>query len=60
MTYILMKCLVWCPGQNKSIASLPLFHGCRKGFIALTPEIEYNQTAMGLPLVMSVVFFIAK
>jgi hypothetical protein len=31
-----------------------------KGFIALTPEIDCNKTAMGLPLVTSAVFFIAK
>jgi hypothetical protein len=30
-----------------------------KGLIALTPEIDYDQTAMGLPPVTSVVF-IAK
>jgi hypothetical protein len=31
-----------------------------KGLIALTPVIDYDQTAMGLPPVTSVVFLIAK
>jgi hypothetical protein len=31
-----------------------------KGLIALTPEIDCGQTAMGLPPVMSAVFLIAK
>jgi hypothetical protein len=31
-----------------------------KGLIALTPEIDYDQTAMNLPPVMSVVLLIAK
>jgi hypothetical protein len=31
-----------------------------KGLIALTPEIDYNNTAMGLPPVTSTVFLIAK
>jgi hypothetical protein len=29
-----------------------------KGLIALTPEIDYDQAAMGLPPVTSVVFLI--
>jgi hypothetical protein len=47
---------VWCPGQNKRIAPLSFLHG----LIALTPEIDYNKTAMGLPPVTSVVFLITK
>jgi hypothetical protein len=31
-----------------------------KGIIALTPEIDYDQTAMGLPPATSVVLLIAK
>jgi hypothetical protein len=31
-----------------------------KGLIALTAEIDYDQTAMGLPPVMSAVLLIAK
>jgi hypothetical protein len=31
-----------------------------KGLIALTPEINYDKTAMGLPPVTFVVFLIAK
>jgi hypothetical protein len=31
-----------------------------KGLIALTPEIDYDQTAMGLPPVTSAIFLIAK
>jgi hypothetical protein len=31
-----------------------------KGFIALTPEIDCDQTAMGLTLVTSAVFLIDK
>jgi hypothetical protein len=30
-----------------------------KGLIALTPEIDCNKAAMGLPTVTSAVFFIA-
>jgi hypothetical protein len=32
----------------------------RKGLPALTPEIDSEQTAMGLPLVTSTVFLTAK
>jgi hypothetical protein len=43
---------VWCPGQNKRIAPLSLFHECRKratkGLTALTPEVRCDQTAMDL------------
>jgi hypothetical protein len=52
-------CLVWCPGQNKRIAPLSFLHGI-KGLIALTPEIDCNKTAMGLPPVTSGVFFTAN
>jgi hypothetical protein len=44
--------LVWCPGQNKRIAPLPFFYGCRKetkGLTALTSEIDCDQAAIGLP-----------
>jgi hypothetical protein len=51
---------VWCPGQNKRIALLFFLHGCRKRLIALTPEIDCNMTAMGLPPVTSAVFLIAN
>jgi hypothetical protein len=54
---------VWCPGQNKRIA--PLFlpwmsQKATKGITALTLEIDCDQTTMGLPLVTSAVFLIAK
>jgi hypothetical protein len=42
-----------CPGQNKRIAPLPFYDRCRKrqlGLIARTPEIDCNQTAMGIRL----------
>jgi hypothetical protein len=46
------------------IAPLSLFHGCRKkcakGLAALTPEIDCDQTAMGLTPVTSAVFLTAK
>jgi hypothetical protein len=49
------------PGQNKRIAPLSFFHGCRtKGLTAITPEIDYDQTAMDLPPVAPAVFLIAK
>jgi hypothetical protein len=55
--------LVWCPGQNKRIAPLSFLHGCRKkatkGLTVLTPEIDCDQTAIGLPPVTSSVFLIA-
>jgi hypothetical protein len=37
-------------------------HGVQrvKGLIAFTPEIDYDQTAIGLPPFTSVVFLIAK
>jgi hypothetical protein len=37
-----------------------MLYKATKGLIALIPEIDYDQTAMGLPPVMSVVFLIAK
>jgi hypothetical protein len=54
--------LVSCPGQNKRIAPLSFFHGCQatKGLIALTPEVNCDQTAMGFPPSTSAVFLIAK
>jgi hypothetical protein len=53
---------VWRPGQNKRIAPLSFFHGCRKrrGLIAFALEIDYDQTAIGLPPVTSAVLLIAK
>jgi hypothetical protein len=42
--------LVWCPGLNKRIAS--------KELTALTPEIDCDQTAMGLPPVTTAVLLI--
>jgi hypothetical protein len=54
---------MWCPGQKKRIAPLPFFHGCRKRQLnekALTPEMDCNLTAMGLPPVTSAVVLIAK
>jgi hypothetical protein len=58
---------VWCPGQNKRIAPLSFLLKSTvdvvkgdKGLIALTPEINYNKTAMGLPPVTSAVSLIAK
>jgi hypothetical protein len=53
-------CLVWCPEQNKRIAPLSLFRGCRKRVIAFTPQIDCDQTAMGLPPITSAVLLIAK
>jgi hypothetical protein len=44
--------LVWCPGQNKRIASLPFL-------TELPPEINCNQVAIELTQVTSV-FFVAK
>jgi hypothetical protein len=51
--------VVWCPGQNIRIAPLFFLHGCLRrlktnGLIGLTPEIDCDQTAMGLPPVTSV------
>jgi hypothetical protein len=51
--FSVLWCLVWWPGQYKRIAPLSIFHGCRKGLIAFTPEIDCDQTAMGLPPVTS-------
>jgi hypothetical protein len=47
-----------CPGIDKRNAPLPFFHGYRKrrGLKAVPPEIDRDQTAMGLPPVKSVVF----
>jgi hypothetical protein len=56
--------LVWCPGQKKRKAPLPFFHGswekATKRLTALPPEIDCDQTAMGLPPVTSPIFHIAK
>jgi hypothetical protein len=55
--------LVWFPGQNKRMALLSFFRGCRKRRIkeiASAPEIDCNHTAMGLPPATSAVFLIAK
>jgi hypothetical protein len=54
--------MVSCGVQdNKRIAALPFSHGCPKmRLIALTPEIDYDQTAVGSPPVKTVVFLIAK
>jgi hypothetical protein len=41
------------PETNKRIAPLSFFRGCRKGLIALIPEIDCDPTAMGLPPVTS-------
>jgi hypothetical protein len=44
--------VVWCPGQNKIIAPPPFFHGYREKHLkesALTSEMHWDQTAMGLP-----------
>jgi hypothetical protein len=47
--------------QDRRIPPLPFFHGCHtKGLIAITPEIDCNKTAMGLPPVTSAVFLIAN
>jgi hypothetical protein len=54
---------VWFPGQNKRIVSLFFFRGCRKKplkEIAITSEIDYDQTAMGLAPVTSELFLIVK
>jgi hypothetical protein len=54
------SCLVWWPGQNNRITSLSFFHGCRKRLlyyselIALTPDIDCDQTVIGLPPVRSI------
>jgi hypothetical protein len=50
---------VWCPGQKNSIAPLS-FLEATKGLIALTPEIDCNKTAMGLPPVTPAAFLIAN
>jgi hypothetical protein len=44
--------------DNKRIAPLPFFHGCMM-IPAFTPEMDCDQTAIGLP-VTSVVPLIAK
>jgi hypothetical protein len=51
---------VWCPVQNKRFAPLSFYHGCRKRVTTLTTEMDCDQTAMGLLLVTSTVFFIVK
>jgi hypothetical protein len=35
--------LVWCPGQNKRIAPLSFFHGCRK--LSINQETRVNPTS---------------
>jgi hypothetical protein len=46
--------------KNSASIFLPwMSYKVTKGLIALTPEVDYDQTAMGLP-VTSVVFLIAK
>jgi hypothetical protein len=47
-------------GQNKRIAPIPFMDVVKEGLIALTPEIDYDQMAMGLPPVTFVVYLIAK
>jgi hypothetical protein len=37
-----------------------IFMDVVKGLTALTPKIDYDQAAMGLPTVTSVVFLVAK
>jgi hypothetical protein len=50
--------------KKERIAPLPFFHGCRKRqltkvLIVLKFETDYDQAAIGLPHVMSAVFFIS-
>jgi hypothetical protein len=54
------QCLVRYLGQNKRIAPIPFMDVVKEGLIALTPEIDYDQMAMGLPPVTFVVYLIAK
>jgi hypothetical protein len=43
-----------------SLSSMEVVKGGAKGLTALTPEIDRDQMAMGLPLVTSVVFLTVK
>jgi hypothetical protein len=55
--------IVMLPEQNKRIAPLFLYmdvEKATKGLIAFTPEIDCDQTAMGLSPVTSAVLLIAK
>jgi hypothetical protein len=52
--------LVWYPGQNKRIAPLFFFHGCRKRRLKDVSEIDCDQTAMGLSPITSAVLLIVK
>jgi hypothetical protein len=52
-----LSCLVRCPGQNKRIAPLSFFHGCRK---VPLPKIDCGQTTMGLSPITSAVLLITK
>jgi hypothetical protein len=62
MTVFKDNSAVWYPGQKNRMESLPFLQGCHKseGPTALTPEIDCDQTAMGLPAVMSAVFLLDK
>jgi hypothetical protein len=52
--------LVWCLGQKKRIAPLPISSidvvKATKGLTAFTSEIDYDMTPMGLSPVTSAVF----
>jgi hypothetical protein len=55
--------LVWCLGQIKRIAPLPspwMALKTTKELIALTPEMDCDQMAIGLPTAKSASYFIAK
>jgi hypothetical protein len=56
------RCLLWCPEQNKRIALfLPRMSlEATKGLIALTHEVDCDQTAMSLSPATSAVSLIAK
>jgi hypothetical protein len=49
--------------DKKRIEPLPFFYGCRKKatkiLTVLTPDMDYDQTAMSLPTITSAVFLTA-
>jgi hypothetical protein len=53
---------MWCPGQNKRIVPLSSMDVVKgyEALIAFAPEIDCDQTALGLPPVTSAVLLIAK
>jgi hypothetical protein len=54
LMYLIRYCLVWCRGQNKGIAPLHFFHGCRTRRLEDYQHSNLIWTAMALPPVCSV------